>query len=188
VTAALEDEKALSMILEDWDNRVSEKLTRVEEERKDEIEFDLCILAEHDTMDLPKERKEFKIQAVLGLIKTSFDVFHLTVVKQCSLVCEVTTDKIMVIEELEFLPLSRADSQDKLEAIHAIFKDNMFFSTTMDLTSNQRRSAFQNRNKLNHGKPIWALADDRYFWNYNMAAPYFFMNPRVTSSWVPPVI
>ena len=38
------------------------------------------------------------------------------------------------------------------------------------------------------GRPLWALADDRYFWNFNMAAPYFFLNPEVDSSWVSPII
>ena len=32
------------------------------------------------------------------------------------------------------------------------------------------------------------LADKRYFWNYNMTAPYFYFNPSITSNWIVPFI
>ena len=84
-----------------------------------------------------RERKEEAIFSIIGFLKIESS-YYLTVTTKAILITQITTDQIFRIDQVDFLPMNitYADNDAMLSEIREIFKDGMYFSNTMDLTSN----------------------------------------------------
>lgn len=84
---------------------------------------------------------------------------------------------IRKVKKILILPLFRngrllseqkqKDENIYLNLLHQAFASHsFFFSATCDITLSQQRQAMLSQNQLS--KPIWARADDRFFWNHKV--------------------
>lgn len=72
---------------------------------------------------------------------------------------------IKIQRKVEFDPLKQQDDEKYLKMLHLIMKMDYYYSNTRDLTR-----SYQSQSKVKYGSnvPLYARADERFFWNFHL--------------------
>ncbi|KAG9908299.1 hypothetical protein KCU98_g3118, partial [Aureobasidium melanogenum] len=105
------------------------------------------------------------IQGILGIISLRLDKYIIVITKAQAM-GRIKGHQIYRVVATELLPLRERQVRDPDEDIYlglvnTLLKTSpLFFSYTFDLTN-----SFQRQAEIDQNSPIWARADDRFFWN-----------------------
>ncbi|KAH0396832.1 hypothetical protein KCU89_g8905, partial [Aureobasidium melanogenum] len=105
------------------------------------------------------------IQGILGIITLRLDKY-IVVITKAQAMGRIKGHQIYRVVATELLPLRERQVRDPDEDIYlglvnTLLKSSpLFFSYTFDLTN-----SFQRQAEIDQNSPIWARADDRFFWN-----------------------
>nr|OQO22876.1 hypothetical protein B0A51_08602 [Rachicladosporium sp. CCFEE 5018] len=105
------------------------------------------------------------VPGILGIVHLKLDSYIITIAK-AKPVGRIKGHQIYQVTATEFLPLRERQVHDPDEDTFLVYLKTllktgpMYFSYTFDLTNSFQRQADGNQNE-----PLWARADDRFFWN-----------------------
>ncbi|KAF2723954.1 hypothetical protein K431DRAFT_310668 [Polychaeton citri CBS 116435] len=109
------------------------------------------------------------ISGILGIIKPEYGTYIITIAKAVP-VGRIKGHQVYKVLATEFLPLQNPQIQTSDEKTYiALLKDllkagPMYFSYTFDLTN-----SFQRQTQTSTDEPLWARADERFFWNKHLS-------------------
>ncbi|QIW97567.1 hypothetical protein AMS68_003085 [Peltaster fructicola] len=105
------------------------------------------------------------VPGILGILKLRLDTYIITIAK-ATLVGRIKGHQVYKVAATEFLPLRERSVRDPDEDTYiALVKEllrvgPLYFSYSLDLTN-----SFQRQAESDAKEPLWARADDRFFWN-----------------------
>ncbi|KAH9822938.1 Phosphoinositide phosphatase SAC1 [Teratosphaeria destructans] len=111
------------------------------------------------------------ISGILGIIKLRLDTYVIVITKSQPM-GRLKGHQVYKVISTEFLPLRERkitdpDEETYLKYLQMLIKSGpMYFSYSLDLTN-----SFQRQAQTSVNEPLWARADDRFFWNRYIASP-----------------